>query len=58
MDSIIHLDFTVEDWPQFTKYFREQGDYLKTVEKMPSPNVINSSKEVKCSNNALFLRTL
>ena len=42
LDWSVHLDFAMEDWPQFTACFSEQGDYLKRVEEMPSPRFIKS----------------
>jgi len=42
LDWNIHLDFAVEEWNQFITYFSEQGDYLKTVEEMPSPRFVKS----------------
>jgi len=42
LDWNVHLEFAVEDWSQFAINFSEQGDYLKTVEEMPSPRFIKS----------------
>ena len=38
----IHLDFAAKESRQFITYFSEEGEYLKTVEDMPSPRFIKS----------------
>ena len=42
LDWNVHVDYAMEEWPQFTTHFTKQGDYLKTVEEMPSPRLIKS----------------